>query len=65
MDYFLDASGLVQNERDLKEDEDPKNYGHEYSVRNVKFETLKDILKIRTSGDLIKLGEKMGIRYDY
>lgn len=62
---FLDASGLIQNEEDLEEDEDPENYGHEYSVRNVKFETLKDILKIQSSDDLIKLGQQMGIRYDY
>jgi len=66
MDYFLDASGLIQNEKDLEEDEeDPENYGHEYSVRNVKFETLKDILRIQSSDDLIKLGKRMGIRYDY
>ena len=66
IDYFLDASGLIQNEKDLEEDEeDPENYGHEYSVRNVKFETLKDILRIQSSDDLIKLGKRMGIRYDY
>lgn len=65
IDYFLDASGLIQNEKDLEEDEDPEDFRHEYSVRNVKFKTLKDILKIQSSGDLIKLGERMGIRYDY
>lgn len=63
--YEIDASGLIQNEKDIEEDEDPENYGHIYTVRNVKINNIENIEKINSSSDIIELGESLGIRYDY
>lgn len=63
--YEIDASGLIQNEKDIEEDEDPENYGHIYTVPNVKIHNIENIEEINSSGNIIELGESLGIRYDY
>ena len=63
--YFFDASGLIENEYHLDENEEPENFGHTYEVKNIKFNSLQDILKVESASDIIEIGVKNGVRYDY
>ena len=63
--FTIDGSNLMGSENNVEEDEDLEDLSFIYEVPNIKINSLDDILDINSSDKIIRIGERMGIRYDY